>query len=46
MRIESIVLENHGDIAIFWWNAIYQTAPYENLTLGYLFQSGDHTQSG
>ena len=46
VRIQSVVLEHHGDIAVLRGNIIYQTVADVQLAFGNLFQAGDHTQRG
>src|SRR5258708_3293551 len=44
--IESVVLENHRDIAIFGVDAVDNAVTDDNFTLGDIFQSCHHTQAG
>ena len=45
MRIQSVVLEHHRDIAILRSNVVDQTVTDEKLTLGDLLKACNHTQS-
>ena len=44
MGVKSIVLENHGNVAVFRRNIIHQFAVNVQLTGTDLFQTGNHTQ--
>ena len=46
MRIQSIVLEHHGDIAILGSNVVHQLIADIQLAVGNFFQAGDHAQGG
>ena len=46
VRIQSIVLENHRDVAILRSNVVHETIADVELALGNLFQTGDHAQGG
>ncbi|MPM84688.1 hypothetical protein SDC9_131761 [bioreactor metagenome] len=45
MRVERVVLEDHRDVAILGGNVVDETVADVKLTLGNLFQTGDHAQS-
>ena len=42
--IQSIVLEDHGDVTVLGGHVVDQTAADVQLAFGNLFQTGDHTQ--
>ena len=44
--IQSVVLEDHGDITVLGGNIIDETVADVQLTAGNVFQAGDHTQGG
>ncbi len=44
VRIESVVLENHSDIAIFWGDIVDHLVAYINLALASIFQACYHAQ--
>ena len=44
--IEGVVLENHGDVAVFWVNAIDNPFTDVQFPLGDFLQPGYHTQTG
>ena len=44
VRIQSVVLEHHGDLTILRGHIVDQLVTNEQLTLGDLLQTGDHTQ--
>jgi len=44
--IQSIVLENHGDISLFGGNIVNELTVDIELTFGDLFQTGDHSEGG
>ena len=46
MRIQSVVLENHRDIAILGGHIIDQLVADVQFAVGNLFQTGDHAQGG
>ena len=46
VRIERVVLEDHRDVAIFRGDVVDESIADVELTLGDLFQTGDHAQSG
>ena len=46
VRIQSIVLEHHRDIAVLRGNVIHQAVTDVQLALGDLLQAGDHAQRG
>ena len=46
VRIQSVVLEHHRDIAILRRDVVDQLVADVQLALGDLFQTGDHTQRG
>ena len=46
MRVECVVLENHGDIAVFWRYIVHQLTVNIELSAGDLLQSGHHTKCG
>jgi len=46
VRIQSVVLEHHGNVTILGRNVIDQTVINIKFTVGNFFQTGDHTQSG
>ena len=46
MRIERIVLEDHGDVPALWFNIVDDTPADDDFPFGYLFQSSDHSQKG
>ena len=46
MRIQSIVLEDHGDVAIFRRNIVDEAVSDIELTAGDALETGDHTQGG
>jgi hypothetical protein len=45
MWVQSVVLEHHRNIAIFWWNTGDITVTNENLASVYFFQTGKHSES-
>ena len=46
MRIQSVVLEHHGDVAVLGSDVVRQHVAYVQLALADFFQTGDHTQGG
>ena len=44
--VQSVVLENHGDVAILGCNVVDQAVADVQLAFGDLFQTGDHTKRG
>ena len=46
VRIQSVVLEHHCDIAVLRSNVVDQTVADVQLAFGNFFQAGDHTQGG
>ena len=46
VRIQSVVLENHRDVAVLRGNVVDQTVTDVHLAAGDLLQTGDHTQGG
>ena len=46
MRIQSIILENHGDVTVLWFDVVHQLAVDTELTVGNVFQTGNHTKCG
>ena len=44
MRIQSIVLENHGDISVLRHDIIHQLVAYVKLTFGAFFKTGNHSE--
>ena len=46
VRIKSVVLEHHGDVAVLRSNVVYETVAYVELAFGDFFQTGDHTKGG
>ena len=44
MRIQSVVLEYHCDIAVFRLHIVHELAVDDQLAAGNFLQSGDHTQ--
>ncbi len=44
MWIQSVVLEYHRDISVFWLNVVHQFITNPQLTTGNLFQAGNHTK--
>jgi len=45
VRIQRIILEHHGNIAILGRHIINQPVADENLAVGNLLEPGDHAQS-
>ena len=46
MRIKRIVLEHHCDVSVLGSDVVDKAVSDKKLTLGDLFKSRDHTQSG
>ena len=46
MRVQSVVLEHHGDVAVFRGNIVDQAFTDVHFALGDFFQTCDHTQGG
>ena len=46
MRIQSVVLEHHRDIAVLRSDVVYELVADEELALGDLLKSRDHTKGG
>ena len=46
VRIQSVVLEHHGDVALLGRDVVAQTAVNVELAFADLFQTGDHAQGG
>ena len=46
MRIKRVVLENHGDVAVFRRDIVHQVPVNIKFTAGNIFQTGDHSQGG
>ena len=46
VRIKSVVLEDHRDIAVLRGNIVHQLIADEEFAFGDLFETGDHSQSG
>ena len=46
MRIQRVVLENHGDVAVLRSDVIAQTAVDIQFAVGNILQAGDHAQRG
>ncbi len=44
--IEGVVLENHGDVTVFWVNSIDNPFTDVQFPLGDFLQPGYHTQTG
>ena len=44
--VQSIVLENHGDIAVLGSHVVDQAVADVQLAVGDVFQTGNHTQGG
>ena len=44
VRIQRIVLENHGNIAIFWCFIVNDATVNQKFALGNVFQAGNHAQ--
>src|SRR5699024_9711051 len=44
--VQSVALEDHGDVAVLRGNVVDQTAADVHLALGDLLQAGDHAQGG
>ena len=44
--VQSVVLENHGDIAVLRSHVVDQAVADVQLAVGDVFQAGDHTQGG
>ena len=46
MGIESVVLEDHGDVAVLGGHVVDQLVADVQLAVGDLLQTGDHAQGG
>ena len=46
MGIQSVVLENHGDVAILGGDVVYQFVSDIQFAVGNFLKTGDHTQGG
>ena len=46
VRVQSVVLEHHGDVAVFRGNIVDQAVTDVHFALGDFFQTCDHTQGG
>ena len=46
MGVKSIVLENHGNVAVFRGNIVHQFAVNVELAVRDFFHTGDHPQGG
>ena len=46
MRVQSVVLEHHCDVAVLRGNVVDQTVTDVHLAAGDLLQTGDHAQGG
>jgi hypothetical protein len=46
VRIQRVVLEHHGDVAVLRGNVVHQLVADVQLALGDLLQAGDHAQRG
>ena len=46
VRVQSVVLEDHRDVAVLRGNVVDQTVTDVHLAAGDLLQTGDHTQGG
>src|SRR5215217_7095465 len=44
MRVESVILEDHGYVPLARRKVVDDLIPYKDLTAGYVLQAGDHTQ--
>jgi hypothetical protein len=46
MRVESVVLEDHGDVAVFRRNISDVTVPDKDAAIVDLFKAGEHAKAG
>ncbi|MCY1246472.1 hypothetical protein D9M72_597070 [compost metagenome] len=44
MRVERVVLENHGDAAVAWRQVVDRPPADRHGAAGYVFKTGDHAQ--
>ncbi len=46
MRVQSIVLKDHGDVAILGRHIVHHPVSYRTRSLGDLFETGNHPERG
>src|ERR1019366_4940205 len=46
MRVKSVVLEDHSDIAVFRIDTVYNAVADIDFAIARLFKAGNHTQTG